>query len=220
MYLPSLGLCIIFGWLLIKFYQAQKTAALAVLLFVTFAYSAVIIKRNETWLSPEVFYQTMAATAPNSFRGYLNLAIIDYNRRDIPASLKNLEIAYNIDKNHPRILILMGRIALHDRDLELAEKLFLKAVRLRPEYPEGNKMYAYTLAIQGRYAESMAWVYAQRNSDDPQIRALMALNLYKLGRIDEAKQYFDWRDDLTEPEKIKLLEDFKPEHGSLRIYEP
>ena len=131
-----------------------------------------------------------------------------------------MEIAYNIDKNHPRILILMGRIALHDRDLELAEKLFLKAVRLRPEYPEGNKMYAYTLAIQGRYAESMAWVYAQRNSNDPQIRALMALNLYKLGRIDEAKQYFDWRADLTEPEKIKLLEDFKPEHGSLRIYEP
>lgn len=69
--------------------------------------------------------------------------------------------------------------------------------------------YASSLAKSKRYQESIEVIkrYIQDESI-PEIRYLLAVNYYRLGNIDKAKQYFDWNPNMSFGQKIAAINVF------------
>lgn len=210
MYFPSLGLSIVAAAVWVKLFSARRFIALLLLGLVLGVYAMATVTRNRTWSDPETFYKTMVKTAPNSMRGYLNLAIIYYNQEDRTRALLYADKTKTIYSDHPRLLNLYGRIALRDGDFVTAGQFFEKSLQIRPSLADTHKLYYLALAKQGRYEESLKHVLAnlKNHPNDSQLLFLAAVNYYKLGDIQEAQKYFGWNPNLSFNEKLDVLERF------------
>lgn len=210
MYLPTLGLSLIAGYLLLQSYQRNKTVAVIVASVIFLIYGTVTINRNNVWHNKFSLYHSMVASAPDSISGYFFLADIYYSSGDYNRASEFAEKAYRIYPDHPRILNLQAKLLMLQGQYKEAEYLLLKSMSIRSGTPESNTLYARILAKQGRYTESLNHLlpFLAIDPDHKELHYLIALNLYKLGKSEEAKKYFDWRSDISEAEKIKLLELF------------
>ena len=105
---------------------------------------------------------------------------------------------------------LAGVYFAEKRYQETAE-IALLALRIFPQ-PQTKDIITYSasLAKLGKFPESLAVLekYLGFETQIPQARFILAINLYKLGRIAEAEKYFDWDNNLTKEEKIKAIEEF------------
>ncbi len=210
MYLPSLGLSLIFGHILFRIYQFKKKIAVISLLVILSIYGATTIVRNRVWRNEKTLYTSMIESAPHSISGHLFMADWYFrNKLYNNAQIEALK-AFDIYPDHPRVLNLLGKLEMASGNFRQAEQFFIRSIALKPTLPESHKLYVRALSKQGRHEESVTRLvsYLKIAPLDPELRYLMAFNLYKLGRLEEATNYFDWRQDISYEEKIKLLEKF------------
>lgn len=96
-------------------------------------------------------------------------------------------------------------------EYEKAEKMLQYLVTRWPR-PRAEDVvdYALVLAIREKYEESLFVIQKYYGGDfkDPELRLVLAVDYYKLGKLDEAKKYFDWNPTLREEDKIKLLKEW------------
>ncbi len=210
MYLPSLGLSLILGHFLFRLYQIKKIAALISVAIILISYGIVTVKRNTVWHDEKSLYTSMIQSAPTSISGHLFLADWYYRNKAYALAHTEAQKAFSIYQDHPRVLNLLGKLELLSGQYTQAEQLFARSITIKPSLPESHKLYIRALSKQGRYEENVnkLTVYLAIAPHDLELRYLMALNLYKLGRLEEAVHYFDWRQDLNYEEKIQLLKNF------------
>ncbi len=195
LYFPSIGLSLIGGYGLTKVWGHKKRLTAAVMLAAAAAFGYVIISRNRVWLSNQALYQNMIETAPNSIQGHMNLADLYLENNDLESARRQAETAFNIYKEHPPLLNLIGVIAFKDGNYDLAERAFLKAIEIRPKLPLSFSNIAKVYYKTGDYGKAEE---ALRNVVNlypkPEDVILYALTLSKLKRYAESteviKKYF------------------------------
>jgi len=208
MYLRSVGLCLIVASGITFLYKRNRMVTTVLFSCLLVAYTAVIIPRNRIWLDQRIFYEQMAADAPGSFLGHLNVAILDFNEKNYQKADGHLAKAAAIAPWNANILLMQGKIAMLRNDWEEAERIFKRVIYVRPQLPEGHELHAFVLTHLGRYEESLSVIvpFFVDYPDDPQLRFLMAANYWRLGNEQEARKYFDWNPGLSDEEKILRIE--------------
>lgn len=205
MYLPSVGLSLIAGFVLYYLYQYKKW--LGVLLLISFlaTYTPILIERNTIWATKESLVNSMVRDAPDSAFAHFVLAEVYYEQEKFEESKAEIAETLEIYQDYAPFMNLVMLLALKEGRNDIADQAFKKTIELKP-----NEIQALLLSKQGKYEESLNLISAF----DPRIKKrsnvifLLALNYYKLGMIDEARKYFYWDPSKSEEEKIKILEDF------------
>ncbi|MDP3685508.1 MAG: tetratricopeptide repeat protein [bacterium] len=210
MYFPSFGLAMITSVPIAKLYGRSRVLGVSALLFLLGTFGALTVSRSTVWRTNETLFQSMIHDAPNSIQGYFNMAVLRFEQQNTRDANAYAQRASAIYEEHPPLLHLRGKIAMVEGDAGTAERYFARAATLRPKDREYHVYRGLALAKLGRYEESIVIARAAvaQQSDDPQARFLMAVNLYKLGQREDARAFFDWNPRLPESEKLRLLEEF------------
>ena len=228
-YYPSIGLAIIAGYTLTLVYNRSRYITLVSLLIVLGIYAVVTLQRNVVWTSNDAFYKHIVIDAPNSVHGRYMLANYFQGRGDFEAARPHIEHGLAIYR-HPHLVELAAIGAFHDGDYPLAKKLSAEVLEeLKPTKPQrAHLVYAIVLSHEGQYQKSLDLMMrllekgekldkikvagslseVAFQEDNPVIRFILAVNLYKLGRVEEARKYFDWEPHLSEKEKIDIINKF------------
>lgn len=123
------------------------------------------------------------------------------------AFLKAIELAPHIPVGY----INAGRLFYLTGQYERAKKMFDPAFRAyaRPK-TEDVLVYAFTLAKLKQYQTSIDVLIKYLAGDfiNPQVKMILAVDYFKLGKMSEARKYFDWDPVMSEAEKIKILRTF------------
>lgn len=112
----------------------------------------------------ECFYQSIKYDATNILacigltESYFYLFIDDYKTYDetVPILDKLIQKATEIDKEIPELYVIKGRIEKYVKwNIKQAEKFYLQAIELNPNFAEAHQLYAYLLLMCGRFPEAM-----------------------------------------------------------------
>ena len=112
----------------------------------------------------DCFYQSITYDAKNilAFIGltdsYFYLFIDDYKTYEetLPILDKLIQKVTEIDKDIPELYVTKGRIEKYVKwNTKQAEKFYLKAIELNPNFAEAHQLYAYLLLMCGRFPEAM-----------------------------------------------------------------
>jgi len=190
MYLPSLGVSLIIGYLFCRLFTSDKTAALVILTGVLVSYSVITIQRNKIWLSEEALAKSMVRDAPNSVQGHYFLAKVSYNSGNLDAARTQLEMADKIYSFHPPSINLLAAISYEEGDYLEAERLYLKSLKIDPWLANTNLSLGGLYYATGRYDKALPYFkanveYADRVGKDEVV--FYAATLTKLGRYEESK---------------------------------
>jgi hypothetical protein len=213
LYAPSIGLSMIAGTVLTGVYRRSREAGLMLATGVFVVYTFVLIPRNFVWHNQLSLTESMVEDAPNSVISYTLLAdeYIQYGR--IAEAAEMVTKGFAITRLHTPLHQTAATIALAYGRLDVAEKAIVEAESLGREL-NNDLLRSTLLAKQGRFQDSLDFLRASPWFDegDFRIRMLLALNLWRLGRREEAEQYLDW--DLvllrkqTREEKIRMMESY------------
>lgn len=158
-----------------------------VLALVLISYTYIILPRNKVWLSNRALYESMIKTAPNSLQGHQNMAQLYLEENRVEEARREVEVAFDIYKEHAPLLNLIGIIAYRDENYDLAETAFLKAIELRPSldisFVNIGRLY-YQLGEYDKAEESLRNVV--KLFSRAQDALLYALTLAKLERYEES----------------------------------
>jgi len=154
-YFSSIGLSIIGGYLLKRIYEFKKVIGIAIIFCIFLIYGYIIVNRNRIWLSEWNLYKSMIRTAPNSIQGHQNLAKFYLENNEIEQARREVGIAFNIYKDHPPLLNLIGIIAYYDGNYALSERAFLRAIELRPSLSISYSNLARLYFDAGEYQKAL-----------------------------------------------------------------
>lgn len=210
MYFPSIGLVIPAAWLLSLGYKKYSAIAIGLLLIILGWYAVINVERSAIWKNSTTLYQSMVKDAPQSAWAHFLLADHLLRMGNVHAAEKEAQAAYSISPERYETIELMGEVAGNKQEYETASKHFQTAIQLDPDNPVAHMNYAIVLSKQKRYEESIDSIanLLVKRPKDYRVRYVMALNLYKLGRFDEAKEFFDWDNSTPVDQKISQLEAF------------
>src|SRR5258707_8755659 len=110
LYLPTVGYCLILGWLASRLLgpvtlgraaqlRAAPTLGLVVLLL---AYFVLTLWRNEDWRDEDRLYSRMAEASPASAVPHVNLAFVQLPRGEIASANEQLREAVRLAPGNPR----------------------------------------------------------------------------------------------------------------------
>jgi len=144
---------------------------------------------------------------------YVLGALIFYREKRYEDAERLLLKAINLDTFSPAAVLNLPRVYFSQEKYEEAFWILDKAIA---EFPPASikfsdeVLYATILTKLGRYEESLTYLNASLISklDHPDVKKLLAVNYYRLGKQDEALKYFDGNGAKTDEEKIKILEKF------------
>ena len=88
-----------------------------------------------------------------------------------------------------KAMVLLGKELAHEGRLDEANKNFLAAIRMQPDFPDLNANVGLNLYRQGRRAEAVGYLLeeARIQPADPRAHAVLGSILGELGRSEEAK---------------------------------
>jgi hypothetical protein len=209
-YMPSVGFALMAAWVLMRLHRRSPAVAWVALAVIAAMYVPLAMQRNRVWRTEKAFYEALLIDAPDSVQAHLNIAIRAFNDHRLDIAKREALAAYRIHSGHHRLLNLLGRIALAEGQLPEAEAYFLESIHLRPQYPDTHKFYAFALAKQGMYQQSLQYVskFLADHPGDAQLRFLAAVNLYKMGREEDLAGFLNWDPALSREESMKILEAF------------
>jgi tetratricopeptide (TPR) repeat protein len=168
LYPPSVGACLLVGWLATRSVRARGPLMIGVgALCLWFAVASMV--RNRVWSDALLFWQDVAAKAPDHALGHRELAQIYLNRNQIPEAEAAISRALQAKSDRDgRVMTLnnAGTIYLRQQRLDDAERVFSEGLAL---YPHGYLYYGL-----GRIAVSRAEL-AQRRGDSQETRRQVLL---------------------------------------------
>lgn len=117
--------------------------------------------------------------------------------------------AMSIDPDHPPALNMLAFIAMHNGDFDVATDALNRSIAARPD-AETYRLLAILQAKKGAHEDSITTVqtYLGDRMHDPQVRIIMAVNLYRMGQEDLALTLFNWNPALTAEERRVMIESF------------
>ena len=210
MYLPSVGLSLMAGFVIYSLYKYRRWLGVAVLVVVLAIYAQVIIERRSIWLNQTTLGEGMVRDAPDSAFAHFTLSDAYYRQGKFKDAKSEIGKSLSIYEDYAPSMHLVALIALEEGNYTIAEKAIERATELRSGLPENYQLQALLFFKKGKYQASLDLIskLPKRIQEQPNMLFLLAINNYKLGRIDEAKKYLNWDNTTSEEEKLKILETF------------
>lgn len=230
MYFPSIGIAMLLAYGILRL--RSKKVIFVICAFIFVGYGSATVLRNRVWLTKKAFAESLVRDAPESVRARTVLARYYMGEGEFEFAREHIEAGMALYDSHPRLQELLSVLAFYDGNYGLAQSAALAAIdAIRPPAaPVSYLIYAMTLTKQGKYLESIALVrrvidFAKNTPaspripssgildvsytlDNPVIRFVIAVNYFKLGRLEEAERYMDWDTETMREEKVQLMKEF------------
>jgi len=160
-------------------YLEQKKARLAnVPAYVTVQYKqALTFMKNQQWQEAEQLFDQVLTIQPQLSGAYVNKALIALHQKDFGLANNQLDKALVANPINPFAYQIKGRVARLTGDFEQAEKSYLKALDIWPEYPEAQVNLAILLELyRGRLLDARKYYssYLALKADDQQVQRWLA----------------------------------------------
>ncbi|MBI4160757.1 MAG: DUF1736 domain-containing protein [Candidatus Yanofskybacteria bacterium] len=156
MYFSSAGFVILvaFVWSELFFAKVGRTVAATVLIFISILFSIRTIDRNRDWWTNRNLFEAALAESPDGLITRTSLAAVHIRDNEWEKAEKELEVAQGIYKENSHEYNLLGVIADHKGDLELAESLFKKSIEIGSN-PVNTRINLINLYFrEGRFQEA------------------------------------------------------------------
>ncbi len=188
-YLPSLGLVILVSWLLLRMKEFSRFSRIADVVFVVIlvVYSVVAFNRNLAWRDAETLFLDMTQSSSKSAHAKTTLGITYLKLGKWEQGRRVLTEAQEIARDHVPLLDAMGILAEHDQRFDDAEKLYLRALELRPHYATALSNLGRLYFMRGEYKKTADFFKSEMMYDPSATTVLVyAMSEAKLGNYDVA----------------------------------
>lgn len=157
MYFPSLGFVILFAWLMVRLFQLLR---LNLKLFYVFLAAIIVfygirtVIRNRDWQNHKTLFFSALKESPNGLIANNALAGVYIKGGEWDKAKEQLEISKSIYENNALLQNLLGIVANHEGNYDLAEEKYKKSLELNPDMTVSDINLAELYAKKGRFEEA------------------------------------------------------------------
>lgn len=139
LYLPSVGVAIVLGIIIVKLWDKlsvkwARTLIAVVGIALLFWYATLIIFRSDLWKNEEGLFKNAYSVAPNSVVNMTNHAYLDFKASRYDDAKRTLENVLKIAPDHPAALNLLANVQRRLGNYQISEGLWKRAIQVRPDY--------------------------------------------------------------------------------------
>lgn len=187
LYLPSAGFCLLVAVPGDVSRRRWMTAATMAVLVCALAF--LTIGRNRVWRDPQIFFETMVATAPRSARGHRELGLVWSGLGRHEAAVSELQAALALDPANAITLYNLGNVLAQAQRWDDAISAYRRAVEQKPDLVAAiaNLGNAYSARGDERTAEAWFRRGLEVEPDSPSLHMNLANACFRQGRIAEAE---------------------------------
>lgn len=138
LYLPSVGLAVVFGWALARVLQARSSiriTGVGVALAIVLAFSALSVKQSALWANEVVFWEQFTRDTPTIGWSYYHLGMAYHNAGNYKKAVLAHQGAAELMPEKPEPEYGIGKAYRALGDFDLAIEHYSKALELRPGDP-------------------------------------------------------------------------------------
>ena len=138
---------------------------------------ALTLMTKQEWLKAEKLFNEILVIQPQLSGAYVNKALIAIQQKNFSGADHQLDRALEVNALNPYAYQMKGRVARLTGDFEAAEKSYLKALDIWPEYPEAQVNLAILLELyRGRLLDARKYYssYLELQADDQQVQRWLA----------------------------------------------
>ena len=138
---------------------------------------ALTLMTKQEWLKAEKLFDEILVIQPQLSGAYVNKALIAIQQKNFSIANQQLDKALEVNALNPYAYQMKGRVARLTGDFEAAEKSYLKALDIWPEYPEAQVNLAILLELyRGRLLDARKYYssYLELQADDQQVQRWLA----------------------------------------------
>jgi tetratricopeptide (TPR) repeat protein len=132
---------------------------------------------NKEWKKAELLFDQVLVSQPQLSGAYVNKALIAFHQKDVNHANKQLDQALAANPLNPYAYEIKGRLARLSGHFDQAEKNYLKALEIWPEYPEAQVNLAILFELyRGRLLDAHKYYssYLAQQADDQQVQRWLA----------------------------------------------
>lgn len=210
-YTPSVGLAVLYGYAVYMLCRGRVAILVPILSLIAAIYAGIIIPRNLVWRTPQGFFEQMVRDSPNSVQAHKALAKGYFDMGKLTDAKSHASRAYQLYANDVEVLVLLGKLAYVEQDYHACDTYTTKAIAQEKKQYDANHFHLLCMAKLGRYQEvlDLATHHLMRSPGDVNIRFVMAVSLYKMGKREDAlRAKYNWAQMLSESELEKILQEF------------
>ena len=199
LYLPSVGLCWVLGWVGATLWRSASSrnimwrGVIAVCVIPVAATCMFrIIRRNRDWYDDETLYKATLAVQPGAYIFHLNLAAVYLNRDDLKNAEHELQEAVKVAPEYPLILNNLGLLELKLKRYDEALGYLIRSITRDPKQSQPHLYLAqvYEQTGQADYAEKEYLTAIDLSPLSINARAGLAEFYFDHGRLQEAEKQF------------------------------
>ena len=138
---------------------------------------ALTLMANKEWPKAKLLFDEILVKVPQLSGAYVNKALIFLEQKNLSGAKNQLDKALAVNAMNPYAYQMKGRLARLTGDFEQAEKSYLKALDIWPEYPEAQVNLAILLELyRGRLLDARKYYasYLELQTDDQQVKRWLA----------------------------------------------
>ena len=138
---------------------------------------ALTLMTKQEWLKAEKLFNEILVIQPQLSGAYVNKALIAIQQKNFSGANQQIDKALEVNALNPFAYQMKGRVARLTGDFEAAEKGYLKALDIWPEYPEAQVNLAILLELyRGRLLDARKYYssYLELQADDQQVQRWLA----------------------------------------------
>ena len=157
MYLASVGMAIIVGWIFTQFFQWRKYVAIACFIVLIGWYTSILIPRNLVWHDSFALFSSMVKDSPNSVRGYSALGQYYFEHGMYPEAIETINKGFSISNQEPNLYVVAASIAYKQGKFSQAEGFIRKALELPTFSTAAVLNFPRILFVQRDYDGALKW---------------------------------------------------------------
>jgi tetratricopeptide (TPR) repeat protein len=181
LYLPSVGLCLLAGFVLAAVHaqtaRAARSAAVLAFAVLLAVHSVLIAARSRDWASDQRLFAAAVAASPGSAKAHYNLASALADAGESRRAEDALRRAVAIAPAYPEAQNLLGTLLLARGDVTGAARAFDAALRASPDYPPALANLGIARRRQDRIDEARQLLERAIRLDDSMPVAYVNLGL-------------------------------------------
>ena len=158
-YLGSLGIIFLAGYLLVKLIEKEKARNLgwALFIIIMIALMARTMVRNTDWKNSETLWLATVNSYPNYYQGHYSLGVEYEETGRLKEAQREYEIAIRLNSQEPRAYANLGSVYLKTNNTSKALEMSEKAVKLNPWAWEPYQNIGVIYYIRGAYDKAEAY---------------------------------------------------------------
>jgi len=188
LYLPSVGLAAVTGWMLVRFSRVRPRAAVVALVVILSLAGLRTWTRNPTWKNNEARLNAMILDYPHSGRSQWVLGDAFMEAGQIADGLRSYRLAIGLLDSHYQVMTNFAQTMMAKDLFRGTEGLLVHAWRRDPRFPLAPALLAEIYSVWGRPEEALrlSRVSLAMDDRDPKRSYIVAWALAAQGQFSEA----------------------------------